>query len=395
MKILFIFASFPEKMSEGVFPAIVKEFYKNGHEVYVSAKNNINCPTGIYENEGIEVLRVKAPNFTGVQNNIKKALAYQIYTFKQLQAIKRFFNKIAFDLIISHSLPPELAFEIRYLKKAFKCPFLLIQTDFTWQDAVAYGFFSKNSLVAKYYRFWEKTLFKLADFVGCLSEGYINYILNLYPKEDRNKYFVLELCSTPTNIEKKTDIRNEYGYKGKFLAIYGGSVGPAQNLYHLLDLADSIQDYEDIKILILGKGSKIKKLEEDSKKRNLKNIDFLEYLPKKDYLELLASCDAGFIVLNEKHATPNIPSKILNYFELGIPVLAAIDKVTDLGILLDKTGTGLWCYSGDVKQFKNNLLNLYNSPKLRSTIAENQKKYYSTHNMPEHAYFTVMNKLNL
>lgn len=396
MNILFLCVSLPHLDNRSsLFTSLIHEFKDHGHNIFVSTKRTDGGKKSqVIEENGIKTLRIAGPAFTGVSSTIKKGLAYQEYVIKQRYLTLKYFGKEKIDLIISHSLPPELAWVIAALKRKYKCPFLLLQTDFTWQDAVAYGYFSKNGPIGLYYRFWEKKLFKLADFVGCLSQGYIDFITKSYPIEDISKYFVVNLWGKKIEIEKNDIIRKKLGLEGKFVGIYGGTVGPAQKLEHILDLAETTKGYKDIVFLILGKGAYVSKLKNNSESRNLHNVIFLDFLPQQEYLSLLASCDAGFIVLNEKHATPNIPSKTLSYFSLGIPILAAIDHVTDYGQLLDVTCTGLWCYSGDVLAFKENLLTLYNNPDLRRKMSLNGMSYFEEYMQPINAYVQIMNVLN-
>lgn len=395
MNVLFLFVSLPKVIDgNGLFDSLILEFQKNGHNVFVATKNKTNNITELKHEKGIEVLRIKSREFTGVSSNIKKALGYQEYTIKQTILIKKYFKNKKIDLIISHSLPPELALEIFALKKIFKCKFYLLQTDYTWQDAVAYGYFKKNGPIGLYYRFWERCLFKLADFIGCPSYGNIDFIKKEYPWLSNTKFKVIDFWSNSMNVKSICNVRKKYGIENKFVAIYGGSVGVAQRIEHLIDLAYSCKDEKEIIFLILGKGTQLENIKNLVKKRELENVMFIPFLPHEDYIKLLSSCDAGFVVLNEKLATPNFPSKTLLYFNLQIPILAAIDYVTDYGKFLEKTGTGLWSYTGDVENIKKNLLKLYTDSNLCARIKENQIRYFNDNMQPKNAYQTIINHIN-
>lgn len=394
MNILFLFVDLHNvENGDGLFSSLVMEFKNQGHNVCVATRCYEEIKSILSKEGGIDVLRVKSNEFTGVSNNIKKALAYQEYTIKQTFLVKKYFKKKKFDLIISHSLPPELAFEISILKKFFKCKFYLLQTDFTWQDAVSYGYFKKNGPIAWYYRFWERRLFKLADYIGCPTQGNIDFIHKAYPWIRLEKFHLIDFWSKFINIEKSDKIREKLGLNGKFVAIYGGSIGVAQKLEHLIDLADSCKEKKDIVFLILGRGAQLEKIKQLAEKKNLENIQFISFLPQNDYLQLLSSCNIGFVILNEKMATPNFPSKTLSYFNLQIPILASIDYVTDYGKFLDKTKTGLWSYSGDIESFKKNLLKLYSDSQLCEEFKSNQIKYFKDNMQPHNAYKKIIEHL--
>lgn len=394
MNVLFLFCSIGTLDTDNaLFSSLVKEFKANGHDVYVSAKGKGIKKTLLAEECGIPVLRIKSQDFTGVSNPIRKALAYQEYVIKQRYYTIKYFGHIKVDLIFSHSLPPELAWVVGGLKKHFNSPFYLMQTDFTWQDAVAYGMFRKNSPIGLYYRFWEKKIMKLADYIGCPTQGNIDFIREEYPWIDAKRFNVVRFWQKEMVVSHDNNVKTKLGLEGKFVVIYGGSVGKAQRLEHIINLADSCQTYEDIIFLIFGRGAYLPEIKEMVKKKKLQNVIFKDYIPQDQYLQLLSCCDAGIIILNEKHATPNFPSKTMSYFNLKVPVLAAIDRVTDFGKYLENNEAGLWSYAGDVQSLKRNLLSLYNSKELCLKFKENGYRVYMETMRPENAYNSIMKQI--
>jgi glycosyltransferase involved in cell wall biosynthesis len=339
------------------------------------------------------VLRVSCPDFTGVSNNVKKALAYQQYVLKQRYYVKKFWGKEKIDLIISHSLPPELSYIFKGLKRHFHCPFYLMQSDYTWQDAVAYGFFKKNGPIGIYYRFWETKAFCLADYIGVPTEGNVRFARMLHPWLREDMFAVYPFWQRTMGVARDVDIKKKYGLDGKFVVMYGGNVGPAQRIEHLVELASCMQDYNDVLFLILGKGPGLDSVKKMVADRKLLNVEFKAFLPQEDYLRLLASCDVGLILLNELHATPNFPSKTMSYFDLQVPVVAAVDYVTDFGLFLKETGTGLWNYSDDIEQFRANLLLIHDHPEVVESIRAKQRQYFDQYMQPEYTYNVIMNQV--
>lgn len=395
MNILFLFVSLPNLSNHNaLYSSLIHEFKKNGHKILVSSRGSEDLKeSSVVEEEGIRVLRVKSKPFVGISNPVKKALAYQEYTYKQLRLIKKYFGSESIDLVISHSLPPEIAWTISGIKKHFKCKFLLIQSDFIWQDAVAYGMIKKNGVIAHYYQFWEKRMFELADYIACPSKGNIDFIKNLYVWTKDKNIFVLPWWQGPLNFESNINIKEELGLSNKFVVIYGGSIGKPQRLEHLIDLAISCRDFDDIVFLILGKGAYLDNIKNYAKNNRAKNILFQSFLPQPQYLSLLATCDVGVIILNELNATPNIPSKTMSYLSLKVPILAAIDRVTDYGNLLEENEMGLWSYSGDIESFRNNLLKYYKSKDLCNAVRNNGYKYYIEQMLPEKAYNKIIEEI--
>lgn len=394
MRILFLFCHLPIlNTNNGLFVQLINEFGKHGHHIFVSAKGQGINKTQLVKENGIDVLRIKSHDFTGVSSNVKKALAYQEYAIKQRYYTKRYFKNESFDLIISHSLPPELAYIVGGLKSYFKCPFYLIQSDYTWQDAVGFGYFSADNLVARYYQYWEKRMIKQADFIGCPTKGNFSFVKRYYPFVKDETFDLLPFWLNELNVTPNYDLKKEMGLDNKFVVVYGGSVGAAQRVDHVIELADACKDKTEIIFVILGKGPLLPSIKEMVNERNLQNVVFKDYLPQDQYLKFLAVCDVGLIPLNEKTAIPNFPSKALSYLNMKVPILAALDYVTDFGEFLTEHEAGLWAHSDNTEDLKEKLLEYFNNKDLRNRVKDNGYRLYKSELTTSHAYETIMNKV--
>lgn len=396
MNILFLYVSLPHLAESGVFNDLIKEFVQQGHSAKVAVPMNKDSADGINMEAGIEVLRFKTDQLTRNASNIQKGLAYVKFIFQSLKAIKKHYGKEKFDLIIAHSLPPEMGIVVRKLKRKYKAKLYLMLCEYIWQDSVSLGFFKGGSLICRYYRWLEKITVKQADYIGSPSQGNIDFTLRYYPWAIKHNIHILHYSQAPIQLkETAEDIRNKYDLKDKFVALYGGNMTIAQKVENVVDLAEACMDYPDIVFLLLGRGPHIEQVKKDVEIKKICNVVFQDFLPKEDYNQLLASCDVGLISLNEKLSIPNIPSKTLSYFNLSVPVVASIDRNTDYGKYLEAAGGGLWSYAGDTEQFKENLLKLYHSPELRKQMGENAYRFYMENMLPEKAYQTITGKLGI
>jgi hypothetical protein len=98
--------------------------------------------------------------------------------------------------------------------------------------------------------------------------------------------------------------------------------------------------------------------------------------------------------LHENFTIPNIPSKALDYFNVGIPVLASLDRTTDFGEILDKNHCGLWSYAGDHLHLIRNLIEIYSNRGLKKVLGRNGKSYFLNNLLPENAYLTIIKAIN-
>lgn len=397
MNILFLFISLNNLEEPGVFSDLIREFARQGHKVKVATPlQDSKGREGVRLEAGIEVLRFKTDQLTKNKSTIRKGIAYLKLIYQYPHAIKKYFGKEEFDLIVSHSLPPELGIIIPGLKRYYQAKFYLMLCEFIWQDAVSLGLLKKSNPICKYYNWLEDRIIRCADYIGCPSRGNIDFALRYHPWAKSKDFRVLYYCEYPIRLgEMPADFRKRFKWGSKFIAIYGGSINIAQKIENIVNLAESCLSYKDIVFVIVGKGSHFEKVRDDAEKRGVNNIQFLDYMPQDDYLQLLKACDVGLVSLNEKLMMPNIPSKTLILFNLSKPIVAAIDHSTDYGVFLELAHAGLWSYSGDTEAFRNNLLQLYKSPELAKEMGENGNLFYRKNMTPDKAYQTIIDQIKV
>ncbi|HON08209.1 MAG TPA: hypothetical protein PLW02_08945 [Verrucomicrobiota bacterium] len=276
MNILYLSIALHHLSQKSAFGDLAKEFIKNGHNVKIVAPMVSESIEGVNIEDGIEVFRFKTDQLIGNTSMIKKGLAYMKLIYQYPKAINKYCSGHKIDLIISHSLPPEIGIIVKRLKKKYNAKFYLMLCEYIWQDSVSLGFFKKNSLICKYYQHLEKTNIKTADYIGCPSQGNIDFVLKLYPWAINKNIHILHYSQSPIELsntnQKKEEIRAKYNLNNKFLAIYGGTLGIAQKIEYILDLAESCLDYENIVFILLGKGSAYNAIKQEVNNRKLNNI---------------------------------------------------------------------------------------------------------------------------
>lgn len=394
IKVLFLMFAFPDmNKSFNMYTTLVEEFVGHGHEVTVVAPGS--GKTGIYVENKIPVLRVRTIPIKNVPNFLK-GISNVFLPFQFERALNQFYKEKSFDLIISPTPPITLVDLVAKLKRNFGAKFYLILRDIFPQNAVDLGFMKKGALIHRYFRRKERKIYREADYIGCMSQANINYLKKDNPevsaeKPHELKNFQKSYKGLGSNLEL---LKKNYGVSDKFVVVFGGNMGKPQQLENVLTLAESVLHFPDIVFLLLGEGVQMNKIEAEAKARGLTNIKIQRTIPKQEYQDLLSVCDVGLISLHKDFTIPNIPSKALDYFNVGIPVLASLDKVTDFGKILNEEQCGLWSYAGDYQLFHENLLKLYQSPDLAATMGQNGNTYFKRCLTPEIAYNTILKCLN-
>jgi glycosyltransferase involved in cell wall biosynthesis len=390
MNVLFLMFAFPDmNKSFNMYTTLVEEFSKGGHQVVVLAPGSEN--TGVRQEKGIDVLRVKTLPIKNV-SAYRKGIANILIPYQFENALRRHYPGKVFDLIIAPTPPITLVDLAAKLKRKFGARFYLILRDIFPQNAVDLGFMRKDGFIHRFFRRKEIRLYREADAIGCMSKGNIDYVLRHNPGLDAGKLHIMLNFQKPYSGfgSDRQALLVKYGLEGRFVVVFGGNMGKPQQLENVLQLAHSCRKYPDVLFLLLGEGVQMDRIAALVRENGYENIRIQRTVPKQEYQDLLSACHVGLISLHCAFTIPNIPSKALDYFNLGLPVLASLDSATDFGSMLDSEQSGLWSLAGDHASLFGNFERMYASPELRIKMGQNGKRYFDTNLTPDLAYRTIL-----
>jgi len=393
MKVLFLMFVFPDmNKSFNMYTALVEEFATNGHEVVVIAPGENK--TNVVKEGNIDVLRVRTLPIKNVSKYIK-GVSNLLLPMQYGRALKKYYPNNTFDLIIIPTPPITLVSIATRLKKQYGAKLYLILRDIFPQNAVDLKFMKKGGFLHRFFLIKEKRLYKVADQIGCMSQGNIDYLIHHNPGISSEKLHELK------NFQKlfkgfdfdQNELKRKFGLENKFVVVFGGNMGKPQQLENVLYLAEKCSTYKDVILLLLGEGVRMKKLSEQIVEKGIKNVVIHGTIPKQEYQDLICVCDVGLISLHKDFTIPNIPSKALDYLNVGIPVLASLDRATDFGKILDENELGLWSFADEPENLFKNFELLYNNKNRRVDFGLNARKYFETYLQPYQAYNTIIDQI--
>ena len=336
MNVLFLSISSLSHMSKhSISLDLLREFKRNGHNVYVVAglEKKENKETYLAEEESCKVLRVKIGD-NKKANLIRKGLTTLLLPKYFISAIKKHFSDVKFDLVL-YPTPPITHFKtVKYIKKRDGAKTYLLLKDIFPQNAVDIGMMKKSGLkgiIYKHFRRVEKKLYAISDMIGCMSQANVDYVLKHNPKIDKAKVEIcpnsIEYEDKSVNSEQRFALREKYDIpQDKKVFVYGGNLGKPQ-------------------------GTEFNKIKNFIDENQFSNVKLMSKLPREDYDNMVASCDVGMIFLDHRFTIPNFPSRLLSYIQAGLPVLACTDPNTDVGKVIVDGGFGWWCESNNVLEF--------------------------------------------
>lgn len=359
MKLIFLtLLDFKSYSEHNIYCDLLREFVKNGHEVYCISpvEKRIGVETHFEENE--RLLKLKIGN-TQKTNIIEKGISTIMIEHQFVAAIKKYFANVKFDLVLYSTPPITLANAVNYIKKRDGAISYLMLKDIFPQNAVDIGMMTTKglkSLIYKYFRNKEKKLYAVSDYIGCMSQENVDYILLHNSEISADK---VEICPNSIDIhniylsdQERIAVRNRYGIpQDKKVFVYGGNLGEPQGVPFIIECLKLQSDNDGVYFVIVGDGTEYGKLEEYINKFKPKNVKLMKRLSGEDYDQMLAACDVGMIFLDYRFTIPNFPSRLLTYMQAKLPVLACTDCSTDVGKVIIEGQFGWWCESRNCQAF--------------------------------------------
>jgi glycosyltransferase involved in cell wall biosynthesis len=311
-----------------------------------------------------------------------KALNTMLIDFRYAKALKPIIHGKNVDLVIYSTPPITFINSIKLLKRRGARTYLLLKDIFP-QNAVDLGLLRKNGFIHSYFRRKEKGLYKISDRIGCMSEANRNYILSNNTWIDPVKVEVNPNSIAPFSIQfmknPENRIRQYLGIpEGKVLFVYGGNLGKPQGVEFILQVITVMKDITDAYLLIVGNGTEFYRIKAHASSVFSDSIKVLPFMEKEKYYQLLSVSDVGLIFLDKRFTIPNFPSRVLEYFNHSIPVIAATDENSDFGTMLTSHFAGLWSMSGDLDGFVRNVVFLCQNRSVRQIMGRNGRKLLET-----------------
>lgn len=243
-----------------------------------------------------------------------------------------------------HRVP--LVFEVRDLWPAF---------------AVATGVLRSRVLI-RLSEWLEKVLYRQADHLIVNSPGFIPHLTARGVSPSR--ITLVPNGADPQMFDPSADgaaFRRLHGLEGRFIVLYAGAHGLANDLGTVLKAAHTLKGEERIAFVFVGDGKEKPGLQRQAADLGLTNVHFLPPVPKEDVAEVLAAADCGLAILQPLPLfATTYPNKVFDYMAAGRPVLLAIDGV--IRQVIEEEGAGIAIPPGDPSALAEGVRRLASGP---------------------------------
>lgn len=256
--------------------------------------------------------------------------------------------------------------------KRKKVPFIYEVRDLWIDVAIELGFL-RNRMLINIMKKFEAYFFKKAKMIVTNSPAFGQKIEKTGIMRDKiifipNGVNLKQFSPTKGNSH---EIRKRLGLEGKFMVIYTGAHGLANNLDYILNAAKIIKESDDsIRFLFIGDGNYKKKMMHRAKSENIDNVIFHDPVNKSNLSDFIIASDFGIATLLPTQVLKTTyPNKVFDYMACGIPVIVAIDGV--IRELVVENRAGVYVDPNCPEALANIIVKLKAEPEKRKSMGEN------------------------
>lgn len=315
---------------------IARTLVAQGHEVVV-ATGKPNYPDGRifagyrawgchYERylDSIDVLRVPLwPRGEGGAKNM--VLNYLSFVFAGLVFFPWMLRQRKFDAILVFAPSPITqaipAIPIKWLKRAQ----LALWIQDLWPESLAATGFVKSPYLLKMVGWMVRGIYAGCDRLLVQSHAFVDSVARYAPRK-KITYYPNSVDAQTFNAEVEVDEQLSQVLKAHFCVVFAGNLGTAQALETLVEAAKQLRDEPDIRLVLVGSGSRLEWLREQKQVHSLDNLILPGRFPAVAMPAVFAQSSALLVSLNnESIFAQTIPSKVQSYLASGKPIIASLN----------------------------------------------------------------------
>lgn len=245
-----------------------------------------------------------------------------------------------------------------------------------WPDnAVQSHLISEGSFLYKYFEMWQKSVYKNADKLICISDDMKDFIISKGVDADKIEVIynwgysddVVDIPWEENEFVKKYNLSRD-----KFYAIYAGNIGKMQNVEIVVNAAKELQDRGDIQFLIIGDGARREAIEEMA--AGLKNVTMLPMQPSELATHIYSAAGVNIIPLVAGGTKTAMPSKTGVVLSCGQPVIFTFGSESRFARMIEESGAGASVDADDYRMLARKIIDL-------CALRTSKKSYITFHSM--------------
>lgn len=162
-----------------------------------------------------------------------------------------------------------------------------------------------------------------------------------------------------------------------FVVLYAGTIGLVSGAEVMVEVARMWAGIADALFLFVGEGKSRDKVREEAE--GLPNVRFLDFQPREDLPAMLSSANVGVMTLLPGRGRTSVPSKVLGYMAVELPVLVSCDRDSDSARMIREARCGEVVPPADAKAISEALKGFYSDRAQWRDAGRRGRMYLETH----------------
>lgn len=326
--------------------------------------------------KGIPVYRIPILA-RGNKSAVKLALNYCSFIVSGLLFAPWILRKNTYDVIFVYA--PSPIFQVipasffGWLKGV---PVVLWVQDLWPQSAEATGYV-KSPVLMKLLEEFVRFTYAHTDLILVQSKAFIEPVRKLAPDKPIAYY--------PNSVEKSfysplvIPVPYIESLQSGFTVLFAGNVGTAQAMETIVATAEKLKPFTEIKVVILGSGSKVDWVAQQVVLKKLTNLHLEGRFPVETMPILMRQASVLLVSLtNQPIFELTIPSKIQAYLAIGKPIVACLNG--EGARIITEANAGIAIMAEDSEGLAQAIVKLYQMPESeRVLMGENGRTYFKQH----------------
>lgn len=297
--------------------------------------------------------------------------------------------------IVIASSPPLTISIPGYLVKATKRISFVFEVRDLWPKFAIDLEVLTNPFVIKMARLLEQFSYKKADIINVLTPAFKEYLA----KEKAVPKDKMIYISNAADLQlmkpgpKDNWVREKFEWQDKFVILYIGTHGKANDLDQILETAQLLEDENNILFALIGSGMEKPRLKKKAEKNNITNVQFIDPVPKKKISDFINAADLCTATLDPVFKT-TYPNKIFDYMACAKPIILPIKGASRK--LVEEANAGIFVPPNKSKSFKKTVLKLKNNPEKMKKMGKSGHQYVKENFVRENLaqkYLDITHKL--
>ncbi len=357
-----------------------RELAKRGHDVLHLYSASFQTPQGALvkrpdDPAGFAIEGVKLPSEFKKDSYVARLFQEMDYGRMVADRIKAYKP----DIVLSGNTPLDAQQRIQQASVAIKARFYFWLQDI-YSEAI-YRFLSKKMMgvgqvVGLRYKALEYSLLSKSDGVVAITDDFASILEAKGVAKSK-----LNVIENWAPLDELQPVANDNDWAtanmplGKTKIVYSGTLGLKHNPDLLLEVARQV---EDAHVYVFSEGKAAEYLKTQAQSQNIANLSVRPWVPFQDLVKMLSGADVFVAMIEEEAGIFCVPSKVLTYFSVGRPILAAIPQGNLARRLIERENAGLVANPDSMDDIIAKARELLGDDELRRKMGQNGRQYAQT-----------------